>query len=85
MHRDGEASVYGDFRVIYTPKSGLPTVIGISNGVAVYTPNNVRHYEIPLTAGPNVKITDGDLRIVYLESGKNEENGLIAETSLALK
>ncbi|MBE9532490.1 MAG: fimbria/pilus periplasmic chaperone [Proteobacteria bacterium] len=85
MHRTGESSIYGDFRVIYTPKDGLPTIVGLSNGVAVYTPNTIRHYKIPLTAGSDVKITDGDLRIVFLESGKNEENGLIAETNLALK
>lgn len=84
IHRTGNSSVYGDFRVTYTPKNGLPTVVGISNGLAVYTPNTVRHYEIPLTAGPDVNLTDGSLRIVFLESGKNEENGLIAETNLPL-
>jgi len=84
MHREGNNSVYGDFRVTYTPKEGLPTVIGLSNGVAVYTPNTVRHYEIPLSAGPDVSITDGNIRIVFLESGKNEENGLIAETTITV-
>jgi hypothetical protein len=85
IHREGNSSAYGDFRVIHTPTNGLPTVIGLSNGVAIYTPNTVRHYEIPVTFPPNVKITDGNLRIVFLESGKNESNGLIAETNLALQ
>ena len=84
MHREGNSSVYGDFRVIYTPKDGLPTVVGLSNGVAIYTPNTIRHYEIPLSTGSNIEITDGEMRIVFLESGKNEENGLITETTLTL-
>lgn len=85
LHRSGNSSVYGDFRVTYTPKNGLPTVVGISNGLAVYTPNTIRHYEIPLTVGPDVDLTEGELRIVFLESGKNETNGLITETNLTLK
>lgn len=85
IYRTGDSSVYGDFRVMYTPKNGLPTVIGLSNGVAVYMPNTIRHYEIPLTAEPDMELTDGDLRVVFLESGKNEENGLIAEINLPLK
>lgn len=85
MNRTGNSSVYGDFRVTYTPKNGLPIVIGLSNGVAIYTPNTIREYEIPLTAGLDIKLTDGDIRVAFLESGKNEENGLIAETNLTLK
>lgn len=84
MNRTGDSSTYGDFRVIHTPKGGLPTVVGLSNGVAVYTPNTIRHYEIPLTTRPDINITDGELRVIYLESGKNEENGLLAETTLTL-
>lgn len=84
MNRTGDSSTYGDFRVIHTPKGGLPTVVGLSNGVAVYTPNTIRHYEIPLTTKPDINITDGELRVIYLESGKNEENGLLAETTLTL-
>jgi hypothetical protein len=84
MNRTGESSIYGDFRIMHTPKNGLPSVVGLSNGVAIYTPNTIRRYEIPLTGEPGVKITDGELRIVFLESGKNEENGLIAETTLSL-
>lgn len=85
MHREGNGSIYGDFRVTHTQKNGLPTVIGLSNGVAIYTPNTLRQYEIPLTTSPDINITDGNIHIVFLEAGKNIENGLIAETSFALQ
>lgn len=85
MHRHGNQSVYGDFRAIYTPQGGgEPVTIGLVNGVAVYTPNNVRKFSFPLNIPQATALKDGRLRILYLESGKDEKSGLLAETEISL-
>lgn len=86
MHRKGNRSVYGDFRAIFIPNDGdTPEVIALANGVAVYTPNTLRHFSIPITAPFGTRFSDGTIRIIFLESGKDEDSGLIAETKLAIK
>ena len=85
IHRSGNGSAYGDFRATFTPKEGQPVVVGLTNGVAVYANNPMRHFEIPINAPPELKLANGELRVVFLESGMKEENGLIAETVLTLK
>lgn len=85
MHRSGKRSVYGDFRAILTPMGdGEPMTVGRVNGVAVYTPNNLRRFSLPLTIPQGVTLEGGKLRILYLESGKDEKSGLLAETELLL-
>lgn len=84
IHRTGNRSSYGDFRATFTPKGGLPVVVALANGVAVYTPNAMRQFEIPLNTSPDFSLAGGTLRIVYLESGKDVKTGLLAETSLQL-
>lgn len=86
MHRDGNRSVYGDFRAVFTPNDGgSPEVIALANGVAVYTPNVLRQFSIPMSTPVGTSLSNGTIRIVFLESGKNEETGLIAETKLSLQ
>lgn len=84
IHRSGNASIYGDFRATFTPKGGKPVVVGLSNGVAVYSNSPMRHFEIPMNAPPELELANGELRIVFLESGKDEKTGLIAEIALAI-
>ena len=85
MHRSGNRSVYGDFRATLTPKGGGdPVTVGRVNGVAVYTPNTMRRFSLPLTIPQGITLEGGKLRILYLESGKDEKSGLIAETELVL-
>lgn len=85
MHRSGSKSVYGDFRAVYTPKGGgEPLIIGLVNGVAVYTPNNLRRFTMPLNIPPGISLKDGRIRIIFLESGRDEKTGLLAETEITL-
>jgi len=85
MHRSGNRSIYGDFRAIFTPQGGGgPVTIGLVNGVAVYTPNTIRRFSIPLSIPQGTELKGGELRILYLESGKDEKNGLLAETEISL-
>ena len=86
MRRSGNQSVYGDFRVIFTPSNGdAPVVIAMANGVAVYTPNTLRQFAIPMNIPPGTSLKEGNARILFLESGKDEKTGLIAETYLQLQ
>lgn len=86
MIRSGNQSVYGDFRAIYTPansENNKPVVIALANGVAIYTPNTLRQFAIPLNIPAGFSLENGTVRVIFLESGLNEESGLIAETSLS--
>ena len=86
MQRSGNESIYGDFRAIFTPNDGGPAVvIAIANGVAVYTPNTLRQFFLPVKVPAEVSLNKGSVRIVFLESGKDEDSGLIAETRLQLQ
>lgn len=85
MLRNGNQSIYGDFRAIFTPNDGSdPIVIALVNGVAVYTPNSLRQFAIPLSIPLETPLKEGKVRILFLESGKDEKTGLIAETNFAL-
>ncbi len=83
INREGTQSAYGDFRVYFTPKDGKPVTIGNINGVAVYTSTDSRTLEIKLQTPENFSLSNGELRVVYLESGSDEKTGLIAESRLA--
>ncbi len=86
MQRSGNKSVYGDFRAVYIPKNGTEKLtIGVVNGVAVYTPNTLRSFAMPLNIPQSVSLKDGRIRIIFLESGKDEKTGLLAETEISLQ
>ncbi len=85
MQRSGNQSVYGDFRVNFTPNDGTATTtIGLVNGVAVYTPNTLRRFSLPLRPPQGITLKNGKVRILFLEPGKDEKTGLIAEATFAL-
>lgn len=84
MNREGNKSVYGDFRVYFTPKGGTTMTIGQVNGVAVYTSINSRSLTISLQTPPEFNLSNGELHVVYLQSGKDEVTGLIAESRLSV-
>jgi hypothetical protein len=83
INREGTKSAYGDFRVYFTPKGGTALTIGQINGVAVYTSTTSRSLEIKLQIPENFNLSNGELRVTYLEPGQNEKSGLIAESLLA--
>lgn len=84
INRDGNSSAYGDFRVYFTPKGGAPVVIGQINGVAIYTPLTSRSVDIKLQVPAGFNLANGELHTVYLEPGKDEKTGLLAESRLAI-
>lgn len=84
INREGRRSVYGDFRVYFTPKGGAPVVIGQINGVAIYTPLSSRSVDIRLQLPAGFNLANGELHTLYLEPGKDEKTGLLAESRLAI-
>ncbi|MBT8440270.1 MAG: fimbria/pilus periplasmic chaperone [Gammaproteobacteria bacterium] len=84
INRQGNGSSYGDFRVYFTPAGGEPVVVGQINGVAVYTPLSSRSVDIKLKTTTGVSLSKGELRITYLEPGKDETTGLLADSRLAV-
>jgi hypothetical protein len=84
INRDGDMSTYGDFRIYFTPKGGTPVIVGQISGVAVYTSTTSRNLDIQLQTPGDFSLSNGELHITYLEPGKDEKTGLIAESRLAV-
>ncbi len=84
ISREGSSSAYGDFRIYFTPEGGTPVVVGQINGVAVYTPLASRTVDIRLQTPAGFNLSNGELHITYLQPGKDESTGLLAESRLAV-
>lgn len=63
--RSGNASVYGDLAVDHVSGQGKTTRVGIANGVAVYTPNVKRDFELSLYNIPGVDYNNGKLVLTF--------------------
>lgn len=72
LERSGTRSVYGDLTVYHRNGNGPERVIGRANGVAVYTPNPLRHVTLPL---PSLAggVPPGTLRVLFAE--RPEQHG----------
>jgi hypothetical protein len=65
FNRTGNMSVFGDIAVDHISPQGKITRIGIANGVAVYTPNSLRKFQLNLNIIPGVDFNSGTLRVIY--------------------
>ncbi len=83
FHRNGNKSVYGDLTVLYKPVSGDPVPVGLVRGLAVYTPNQIRNFQMDLKKPAGVDYNQGQL-IVRFTNGENEKDELLAEKALML-
>jgi P pilus assembly chaperone PapD len=68
FNRTGNMSVYGDIAVDYISPEGKITRVGIVNGVAVYTPNPLRRFQMNLNASKEINYRKGTLRVIYSAS-----------------
>ena len=68
MHREGSRSIYGDITALFKLANGKELVIGKARGVAIYTPNLVRHVKMRLQPPPGIELKNGILRVVFEES-----------------
>jgi hypothetical protein len=65
FRRTGNMSVYGDIAIDHISPQGKITRVGIANGLAVYTPNQSRYFQINLNILPGVDYNSGTLRVMY--------------------
>jgi hypothetical protein len=73
LNRSGNMSAYGTLEAIYVPESGSQVVIGLANGVGIYTELNKRTYTLPLKVRSFMK--GGKLLVRFLtprDAGANE-------------
>jgi hypothetical protein len=82
IKREGNRSVYGDFKVTYHSPNGKSVVVSQANGVAIYTPNSQRNLVLNLQPPPGVILKGGELHVSYLKHGEETTAGLIAEAQL---
>lgn len=83
FNRTGNFSVYGDVTVNYfAPGSDKPAEVGLVRGLAVYTPNKLRHFILSLDN--KYDYSKGKLKIVYTSKSDLDKDGILAENELIL-
>ncbi len=75
LNRQGTKSVYGDLTVDYVPPTGERINVGKVRGIAVYTPNTVRRFSMPLTVPEGVNLNTGKLVVRFTDA--NEAKPLV--------
>jgi hypothetical protein len=65
FHRSGNMSVYGDLAVDYISPQGKSVRAGIANGIAVYTPNRSRKFQLDLNKLPGIDYRSGKLKATF--------------------
>lgn len=82
--RTGDKSVFGDLIVYWVSPSGKQTEVGVVRGIAVYTPNRIRRFNMKLRNLPDVDYNQGTLLVKY-QAGNDLKPELFAEKELKLK
>jgi P pilus assembly chaperone PapD len=83
FERSGNASVYGDLTVSFTPRGGREQQLAKMGGVAVYVPNRQRRASLPLQVPAGLALAGGTLQVSYRE--RTDAGGaVLAQASLAL-
>jgi P pilus assembly chaperone PapD len=67
FNRTGNMSVYGDISAEYISPSGKTTKIGVAKGVAVYTPNTTRNFNLQLENKPEIDYHQGKIHLVFTD------------------
>ncbi|NLA16204.1 MAG: molecular chaperone [Bacteroidales bacterium] len=65
FNRTGNMSVYGDITVTHVAPNGIETQVGVVNGIAVYTPNTLRKFQLQLAELEEIDYSSGKLLITY--------------------
>ena len=65
FNRTGNMSVYGDILVEHISPATVITQVGTVRGIAVYTPNSVRRFQMELDKNAKVDFHSGNIKITY--------------------
>ena len=82
--RTGNMSVYGDLLVEHISPSAKTTPVGVVRGIAVYTPNAIRKFQMDLDNKAKVDYRSGSLKVTFTSQSDTKPEKL-AETVLQLK
>ena len=83
FNRSGNMSVYGDLLVEHISPNAVTTKVGIVKGIAVYTPNTVRRFQMNLDSKSKVDYHSGTLKITFsAQSDTKPEKYTEAELTL---
>jgi len=80
FNRKGNMSVYGDLLVDHISDEGQVTKVGLVKGMAVYTPNAIRRFNLMLN--PRVNYKKGKLHLVYSDQTSKLSKPVEAEVDL---
>ncbi len=83
FNRTGNMSVYGDLLVEHISSKAVTTKVGIVKGIAVYTPNTVRRFQMDLDPKMKVDYHSGTLKVTFsAQSDTKPEKYTEAELTL---
>ncbi len=85
INRTGNISIYGDVAVMYFPEKGNSYQVGSVMGIGVYTNITKRNVTIKLNTKPGTTLTNGKLKVQYLNNNENKKTEVYAEGELELK
>lgn len=83
LNRGGSKSVYGDLTAEYVAPGAEPVTVGFVRGIAVYTPNTLRRFSLPLTIPEGTELGNGKL-IVRFSSSNEAKPEVFDEKELVL-
>lgn len=88
LNRTGNMSAYGDIVVEHVSANGKTTEVGIAKGVAIYSPNSIRHFHFNLDKNAGINFKNGKLHVSYVLQTNDIKAGMrspvMAEEYLAL-
>jgi P pilus assembly chaperone PapD len=84
FNRTGNMSVYGDIQVDYISPQSVTTPVGTVRGIAVYTPNQVRKFQMDLDKKAKVNYHSGSIKITYTSQSDTKPEKL-SEVVLPLR
>ena len=83
LNRDGNKSVYGDLTADYVVPGEEPVNVGLVRGIAVYTPNELRRFSMPLNFPEGINPANGKL-VVRFSSSNEAKPEVFDEKELVL-
>lgn len=84
FNRTGNMSVYGDIKVEHVSPQSVVTPVGIVRGIAVYTPGQIRRFQMDLDKKAKVDYHKGSLKISYTSQSDTKPE-VLAVGELLLK
>ena len=84
FNRTGNQSVYGDVLVEHLSPQGAATPVGVVRGIAVYTPNSMRRFQMDLDKKAKVDYRSGSLKVTFSAQSDTKPEKY-AEAELKLK